>query len=136
MVAEQIDEAVDDRDPVLSNLRITLVHQQLSLALRQLIGQSSGANFHTWAVWGSRTAGRTIRHEDLPVPMRVVTPAATLGGAGAAAVMRARRGPGQSAQPRDLARRWCMRRWRRRTWGRTARRPCGSEHLRRECDRA
>ena len=93
---EQIDEAVDDRDPVLSNLRITLVHQQLSLALRQLIGQSSGANFHTWAVWGSRTAGRTIRHEDLRVPMRVVTPAATLSGAGAAAVMRARRGPGRA----------------------------------------
>jgi hypothetical protein len=90
---ERIDEAVDDRDPVLSNLRITLVHQQLSLALRQLIGQSSGANFHTWAVWGSKTAGRTIRREDLPVPMRLVTPVATLGGAGAAAVIRARGGP-------------------------------------------
>ncbi len=93
---ERIDEAVDGRDPVLCNLRITLVHQQLSLALRQLIGDSSGANFHTWAVWGSKTAGRTIRHEDLPVPMRVVTPAATLAGAGAAAAMRVRRGSGQA----------------------------------------
>ena len=71
----EIDEAVDGRDPVLSNLRITLVHQQLSLALRQLIGEGSGANFHTWAVWGSKTAGRTIRRDDLPVPMRVVAPA-------------------------------------------------------------
>jgi hypothetical protein len=93
---ERIDEAVGGHDPVLSNLRITLVHQQLSQALRELIGQSSGANFHTWAVWGSKTAGRTIRHEDLPVPMRVVTPAATFAGAGAAGVLRARRGPGRA----------------------------------------
>jgi hypothetical protein len=92
----QIDEAVDGRDPVLSNLRITLVHQQLSLALRQLIGQDSGANFHTWAVWGSKTAGRTIRREDLPVPMRAVAPVGAAGGAGAAAVMRSRRGSGQA----------------------------------------
>jgi hypothetical protein len=92
----KIDEAVDGRDPVLSNLRITLVHQQLSLALRQLIGPSSGANFHTWAVWGSKTAGRTIRREDLPVPMRAVAPAGALGGASAAAVVRVRRGSGQA----------------------------------------
>ena len=64
----RIDEAVDDRDPVLSNLRITLVHRELSIALRWLIGDDSGANFHTWAVWGSKTAGRTIRREELPVP--------------------------------------------------------------------
>jgi len=121
----RIDEAVYGRDPVVCNLRITLVHQQLSLALRQLIGQSSGANFHTWAVWGSKTAGRTIRRADLPVPIRMVTPAAGGGagragggggggrgpagggagaprgarGAGAAAVMRSRRGPGRDRRP-------------------------------------
>jgi hypothetical protein len=92
----RIDEAVEASDPVLSNLRITLVHQQLSLAVRQLIGHSGGANFHTWAVWGSKTAGRTIRREDLPVPMRMVMPAAALGGAGAAAMMRLGRGPGRA----------------------------------------
>jgi hypothetical protein len=70
---------------VLSNLRITLAHQQLSLALRALIGPASGANFHTWAVWGSKTAGRTIRREDLPLPSRAVLPAGALGGAGTAA---------------------------------------------------
>jgi hypothetical protein len=75
----RIDEAVDDRDPVLSNLRITLVHRELSIALRWLIGDDSGANFHTWAVWGSKTAGRTIRREDLPVPMRALTRAGVLG---------------------------------------------------------
>jgi hypothetical protein len=87
-----IDEAVDDRHPVLSNLRITLAHQQLSLALQQLIGVGSGANFHTWAVWGSKTAGRTIRREDLPVPSRAVMPAGTVAGAGAGALARARSG--------------------------------------------
>jgi hypothetical protein len=80
-----IDDAVDDRDPVLSNLRITLAHQQLSLAVQRLIGPSSGANFHTWAVWGSKTAGRTIRREDLPLPSRAVMPAGALGGAGTVA---------------------------------------------------
>jgi hypothetical protein len=91
---ERIDEAVDGHDPVLANLRITLVHQQLSLALRRLIGEGSGANFHTWAVWGSKTAGRTIRREDLPVPIGAVMPAGALGGASAATVMRVRRRPG------------------------------------------
>ena len=75
----RIDEAVDDCDPVLSNLRITLVHRELSIALRWLIGDDSGANFHTWAVWGSKTAGRTIRREDLPVPLRALTSAGVLG---------------------------------------------------------
>jgi hypothetical protein len=91
----RIDEAVDDRDPVLSNLRITLLHRELSIALRWLIGDDSGANFHTWAVWGSKTAGRTIRREDLPVPMRAVTPTGVLGGAGAAALMRRSRSRGR-----------------------------------------
>jgi hypothetical protein len=30
-----------------------------------VLGPGSGANFHTWAVWGSKTAGRTIRREDV-----------------------------------------------------------------------
>jgi hypothetical protein len=92
-----IDDAVDDRDPVLSNLRITLAHQQLSLALQRLIGPSSGANFHTWAVWGSKTAGRTIRREDLPVPSRAVMPAGALGGAGTAAAVTRGRSVGLAA---------------------------------------
>jgi hypothetical protein len=61
-----IDAAVAGSDPVVCNLRITLAHQELSLALSQITGPGSGANFHTWAVWGSKTAGRTIRREDLP----------------------------------------------------------------------
>jgi hypothetical protein len=50
--------------PTLCNLRITLAHYQLSLALQAVTGTDAGANFHTWAVWGSKKAGQTIRQED------------------------------------------------------------------------
>src|SRR5689334_17796889 len=63
---DQIDEAITTPDPVLANLRITVVHYRLSLALRSVLGPDSGANFHTWATWGSRKAGTTIRQEDVP----------------------------------------------------------------------
>jgi hypothetical protein len=52
---------------VICNLKITLAHQELSLALRHITGPASGANFHTWAVWGAKKAGHTIRWEELPI---------------------------------------------------------------------
>src|ERR1044072_4703319 len=61
-----IDTAVGEPDPALRNLRITLAHQELSLALCEVTGEAAAANFHTWAVWGSTKAGRTIRQEDVP----------------------------------------------------------------------
>src|SRR4029077_2990904 len=60
-----IREAVDDPDPVLANLKITRCHYLLSRALGDVLGPDAGANFHSWAVWGSRKAGVTIRQEDL-----------------------------------------------------------------------
>jgi hypothetical protein len=60
-----IDEANGEPDPVLCNLKITLAHRALSERLRALIGAETGANFHSWAVWGSKKAGVTIRQEDL-----------------------------------------------------------------------
>lgn len=77
-----IDAAVSGADPVLGNLRITLAHQELSLALHQITGAASGANFHTWAVWGSKKAGRTIREEDLPAVKHACWALATLLGVG------------------------------------------------------
>jgi hypothetical protein len=38
-----------------------------------LTGTDAGANFHTWAVWGSRKAGVTIRQEDLGEALRNAT---------------------------------------------------------------
>jgi hypothetical protein len=66
---EQISLACSTEDPVLCNLMITLGHYELSLALREVIGPDAGANFHTWAVWGSKKAGKTIRREDLSGPV-------------------------------------------------------------------
>jgi hypothetical protein len=63
---DQIDQAISTPDPALANLRITIAHYQLSLALRATIGPGGGANFHTWATWGSKKAGTTIRQEDMP----------------------------------------------------------------------
>jgi hypothetical protein len=92
----QIDMAIAGGDPALCNLRITLAHQELSLALRRITGENAGANFHTWAVWGSKKAGRTIRNEDVPLLSRPAIGSAALVCAGAAAGL-ARGGPRRRA---------------------------------------
>lgn len=77
--AEQIDDVIATADPVLCNLRITVAHEELSLALRRVLGDGVGANFHSWAVWGSKKAGTTIRQEDLP-SLRRIAPLRALSG--------------------------------------------------------
>jgi hypothetical protein len=62
---QDIAAAVQEPDPVLANLLITRCHYLLSQALQRALGPGAGANFHSWAVWGSRKAGVTIRQEDL-----------------------------------------------------------------------
>ena len=64
-LAEQIERALSSSDPTECNRLITLCHYQLSCALASVLGGEAGANFHSWAVWGSRKAGVTIRQEDL-----------------------------------------------------------------------
>jgi hypothetical protein len=54
-------------------------------------GAGSGANFHTWAVWGSKTAGRTIRREDLPFPPRIGVAVGLVVDAGSAVALMRRR---------------------------------------------
>jgi hypothetical protein len=61
-----IERAVTEPDPVAANRLITQAHHDLGLALRDLTGPDTGANFHAWATWGSREAGTTIRREDVP----------------------------------------------------------------------
>lgn len=72
-----IDAAVRAPDPAHANLLITQVHHDLGLALRDWLGPGTGANFHAWATWGSREAGRTIRRDDVPglVRLRCARPA-------------------------------------------------------------
>lgn len=69
----EIADAIETSDPSLSNRRITLVHYKLSQVLHVVTGTDAGANFHTWAVWGSRKAGVTIRQEDLGEALRNAT---------------------------------------------------------------
>ena len=68
-----IGDAVGDPDPTTSNLKVTRAHYLLSLAMSEVLGAEAGANFHTWAVWGSRKAGVTIRQEGLGRAQREVT---------------------------------------------------------------
>jgi hypothetical protein len=76
----QIDAAAGTPYPALCNLRVTLTHYELSLALHSVTGPASGANFHTWAVWGSKQAGHTIRRDDVPfVPVAAAGLGAALG---------------------------------------------------------
>lgn len=76
-----VTAALAEADPTLCNLKITLAHHRLSGALRSITGIDAGANFHTWAVWGSRKAGVTIRQEDLGGALRDATLVAGIVGA-------------------------------------------------------
>jgi hypothetical protein len=60
-----IKDACAEPDPVRSNQLITRLHYLLSEALTARLGREGGPNFHSWAVWGSRKAGVTIRQENL-----------------------------------------------------------------------
>ncbi len=60
-----IENACAEPDRVRSNYAITKLHYVLSEALVNRLGRAAGPNFHSWAVWGSRKAGATIRQEDL-----------------------------------------------------------------------
>lgn len=66
-------EAIHEPDAPLSNLKVTRARYLLSLALRQVVGEDAGANFHSRAVWGSRKAGVTIREEGLERALFEVT---------------------------------------------------------------
>ena len=68
-----IDHACAEPDLSRSNQLITLLHYYLSEALANALGREGGPNFHSWAVWGSRKAGVTIRQEDLDNAIRHAT---------------------------------------------------------------
>jgi hypothetical protein len=68
-----IEEACAEPEPASSNRSITILHYRLSEALAHALGRKGGPNFHSWAVWGSRKAGVTIRQEDLESAIRNAT---------------------------------------------------------------
>jgi hypothetical protein len=88
-----IEDACSEPDPACSNRLITKLHYLLSEALADALGRDGGPNFHSWAVWGSRKAGVTIRQEDLDSAIGNATATAGVVGCavGAAAGVFARR---------------------------------------------
>jgi len=82
-----IEDACAEPDPAQSNRQITVLHHQLSEALADAMGHICGPNFHSWAVWGSRKAGVTIRKEDLESAIHNATSTAGIAGAIVGAVI-------------------------------------------------
>lgn len=68
-----IKESISETCPAESNRKVTAAHFILSEALQELIGKEAGPNFHSWAVWGSKKAGVTIRQEDLDNALKDAT---------------------------------------------------------------
>jgi hypothetical protein len=64
-----IDAIVESRQPVIRNLLITQRYHDLSQAMRQVVS-STDANWSTFATWASKTAGQTIRNEEVPPVLR------------------------------------------------------------------
>ena len=68
-----IEESINEPAPAVSNKKVTAAHFLLSEALQEFTGKEAGPNFHSWAVWGSKKAGVTIRQEDLDDALKNAT---------------------------------------------------------------
>jgi len=62
---QDIARISDLQDPVLRNLYITQRYHDLSVALADTIG-GPNVNWSTFATWASKTAGQSIRNEEVP----------------------------------------------------------------------
>lgn len=79
-VPTDIEDICALEDPVLRNLLITQRYHDLSVSLREVIERKSAtpsnANWSTFATWASKTAGETIRDEEVPrVAMKLIAEA-------------------------------------------------------------
>ncbi|NLE87143.1 MAG: hypothetical protein GX607_12175 [Myxococcales bacterium] len=61
----EIERIIGLEDPVLRNFLITQCYHELSAALAGVIGDRD-VNWSTFATWASKTAGRSIRGEEVP----------------------------------------------------------------------
>jgi hypothetical protein len=62
---QDIEKISSLQEPVLRNLKITQRYHDLSMALGQTIG-GPNVNWSTFATWASKTAGQSIRNEEVP----------------------------------------------------------------------
>ena len=58
-----VDRITAIPDPIVRNLNITQCYYELSKSMEELIGINP--NWCTFAVWASKQAGQSIRHEDI-----------------------------------------------------------------------
>jgi hypothetical protein len=79
ITAEQVSCIARRPDPVLRNLQITQSYHDLGVAIAERLGRRD-ACWASFAVWASRTAGRLIRGEWLPDPLRHVLARLSPGG--------------------------------------------------------
>jgi hypothetical protein len=64
-IPDDLDDIVGMTDPVIRNLFITQRYHDLSLGLRAVVDRDN-VNWSTFATWASKTAGETIRDEEVP----------------------------------------------------------------------
>jgi hypothetical protein len=64
----QIEEIAGMGNPVLRNLWITQAYHELSAELFEMLG-GQNVNWCTFAAWASKTAGESIRDQELPRPV-------------------------------------------------------------------
>jgi hypothetical protein len=76
IVTLSVAEIAAMNDPVLRNLHITQRYHELALQLRDK-GLDCDATWCAFAVWASKTAGATIRGEELPSGVRELIEAST-----------------------------------------------------------
>jgi hypothetical protein len=72
-LSQIIEKSISENVPAVSNQKVTAAHFVLSEALQEFTGKEAGPNFHSWAVWGSKKAGVTIRQEDLDDALKNAT---------------------------------------------------------------
>lgn len=70
-VLEEIDRVTQIQLPVIRNLWITQHYHSLMGALAVVIG-GDNSNWSTFATWASKTAGQSIRGEEIPKEMQVL----------------------------------------------------------------
>lgn len=70
-VLEEIERVTNIKMPVIRNLWITQHYHSLMGALAVVIG-GDNSNWSTFATWASKTAGQSIRGEEIPKELRVL----------------------------------------------------------------
>jgi hypothetical protein len=75
VLPQDIAKIAASPDLVLRNLKITQRYHDLSVALGELIG-GPNVNWSTFATWASKTAGQSIRNEEVPPFVAVLVDAA------------------------------------------------------------